>query len=175
MTITRDAAHWRKLADEVRPEGRAFIDGAYVDAVCGETFDSVDPATGAVLGKVASGGAADVDRAVAAARRAFESGVWSRMSPTDRGRRLVCFAELMERNAEELALLETLDMGKPIADSLAVDLPLSVACVRWYGEAVDKLYDEIAPTPGTAISLMRRAPLGVVAAVVITAGRLLLL
>ena len=166
MTITRDAAHWRKLADEVRPEGRAFIDGAYVDAVCGETFDSVDPATGAVLGKVASGGAADVDRAVAAARRAFESGVWSRMSPTDRGRRLVCFAELMERNAEELALLETLDMGKPIADSLAVDLPLSVACVRWYGEAVDKLYDEIAPTPGTAISLMRRAPLGVVAAIV---------
>ena len=69
MTITRDAAHWRKLADEVRPEGRAFIDGAYVDAVCGETFDSVDPATGAVLGKVAAGGAADVDRAVAAARR----------------------------------------------------------------------------------------------------------
>lgn len=124
------------------------------------------PATGRVLGLIADGGVEDVDLAVKAARQAFDSGVWSQMSPSDRGRCLIRFADLVEKHAQELALLETLDVGKPISDSLAIDLPLSITCLRWYGEAVDKIYDEIAPTPGTAVAMMRRAPLGVVAAVV---------
>ncbi|MCO6050494.1 aldehyde dehydrogenase [Mesorhizobium sp. RP14(2022)] len=166
MSSHPDLATWQRKAADVKLEGRAFIDGAYVEASSGERFERINPTTGNLLGTVAAGDSTDVDRAVRAARRAFESGVWSKMSPSDRGRRLIKFAELVERHAEELALLETLDMGKPISDSLSVDLPLSITCLRWFGEAVDKIYDEIAPTPGTAVAMMRRAPLGVVAAVV---------
>ncbi|MCL4068006.1 aldehyde dehydrogenase [Pseudomonas sp. GX19020] len=166
MTTSLDKAQWQALAAQLSPEGRCFIDGAYVDAASGATLETVNPATGKVLGLLADGGVEDIDRAVRAARRAFDSGVWSGMSPSDRGRRLIRFAELVEEHAQELALLETLDVGKPISDSLAIDLPLSITCLRWYGEAVDKIYDEIAPTPGTAVAMMRRAPLGVVAAVV---------
>ncbi len=161
-----DLATWQTMAAGLQLEGRAFVDGAYVPALSGETFDSINPATGKTLGAIAAGNAADVEAAVRSARRAFESGVWSKMSPSDRGRRLVRFADLVEKHARELALLETLDMGKPISDSLSVDLPLSITCLRWFGEAADKVYDEIAPTPGSAVAMMRRAPLGVVAAVV---------
>ena len=143
-----------------------FIDGAYVDAASGATFDNINPATGATLNAIAAGAEADIDRAVASARAAFASGVWSKLSPSARGAALIRFAALIEENAEEIALLETLDMGKPISDSLAVDLSLSIGCIRWYGESIDKIYDEIAPTPGSAVSLMRRVPLGVVGAVV---------
>ncbi|WP_313350294.1 aldehyde dehydrogenase [Paracoccus sp. (in: a-proteobacteria)] len=166
MAISPDKAHWHRLATEIRPEGRAFIGGAYVEAASGATLESIDPATGRIVGRITDGGAEDIDRAVRAARAAFDSGIWSGMSPSDRGRRLIRFADLVEKHAEELALLETLDVGKPISDSLSIDLPLSITCLRWYGEAVDKIYDEIAPTAGTAVAMMRRAPLGVVAAVV---------
>ena len=166
MTTSLDKAQWQALAAQLSPEGRCFINGAYVDSASGATLESVDPATGRVLGLIADGGVEDVDLAVKAARQAFDSGVWSQMSPSDRGRCLIRFADLVEKHAQELALLETLDVGKPISDSLAIDLPLSITCLRWYGEAVDKIYDEIAPTPGTAVAMMRRAPLGVVAAVV---------
>ncbi|MAC78315.1 MAG: aldehyde dehydrogenase PuuC [Rhodobacteraceae bacterium] len=157
---------WHDRASALAFEGRMFIDGAYVTAASGEGFASLNPATGEKLTDIAAGGAVDVDRAVASGRKAFASGIWSRKSPSDRGATLVRFAALVEAHAEELALLETLDMGKPISDSLSVDLPLSISCLRWYGESVDKIYDEIAPTPGTALSLMKRAPLGVVGAVV---------
>jgi gamma-glutamyl-gamma-aminobutyraldehyde dehydrogenase/4-guanidinobutyraldehyde dehydrogenase/NAD-dependent aldehyde dehydrogenase len=126
----------------------------------------VNPATGKILTQIAACEQQDVDQAVAAARKAFESGVWSRMAPRERKTKLAAFADLIASHTEELALLETLDMGKPIRDSLAVDLPLSAQCIRWYAEAIDKIYDEIAPTPPGAVSLIRREPLGVVAAVV---------
>src|SRR6478752_1529887 len=89
---------------------------------------------------------ADVDAAVKAARAAFDKGTWANMPPAQRKRIMLKLAELMLKNREELALLETLDMGKPIADSLSVDIPSAANCIRWYGEAVDKIYDEVAPT-----------------------------
>ncbi len=157
---------WHARAKTLSLEGRAFIGGQYVPSVSGRTFDCINPATGKILGSIAACGQQDVDMAVAKARAVFEKGDWSRMAPRERKQRLVAFTDLIERNAEELALLETIDMGKPIRDSLAVDLPLSVQCIRWYAEAIDKVYDEIAPTASSAISLIRREALGVVAAVV---------
>jgi 4-guanidinobutyraldehyde dehydrogenase / NAD-dependent aldehyde dehydrogenase len=150
----------------VTVRSQAFIDGAYVDAASGETFDCISPGTGRVIAQVASCDAEDVDRAVAGARRAFESGVWSRMAPKKRKRILLRFAALMEAHAEELALLETLDMGKPISDSRKVDVPLAIEAVSYYAEAIDKVYDEIAPTHPSSVVMIRREPLGVIAAVV---------
>jgi 4-guanidinobutyraldehyde dehydrogenase/NAD-dependent aldehyde dehydrogenase len=125
---------------------RAFIDSEYVDALSGETFDNVSPVTGETIVQVAAGDTADIDRAVRGARAAFESGVWSRLAPKKRKKTLLRFASLIEEHADELALLETVDMGKPIRDSLNVDVPLAAECVRYYGEAIDKVYDEVAPT-----------------------------
>ena len=145
---------------------QAFIDGGYVDAASGETFDCVSPIGGEVVAKVAACDSADVDRAVAGARAAFESGVWSRLAPKKRKQALQRLAALMSDHAEELALLETVDMGKPIRDARSVDVPLATECVAWYGEAIDKVYDEIAPTgPEAHVSIVRE-PLGVVGAVV---------
>jgi len=145
---------------------QAFVDGAYVDALSGETFDCVNPATGRTIASVAACDGEDVDRAVRGACAAFESGVWSRLSPKQRKRVLVRLAESMREHRDELALLETLDMGKPIRDSRAVDVPLAAECIAYYGEAIDKVYDEVAPTgPGDVVTLVRE-PLGVVGAVV---------
>jgi 4-guanidinobutyraldehyde dehydrogenase / NAD-dependent aldehyde dehydrogenase len=145
---------------------QAFVDGAYVDAASGETFDCINPATGRTIASVAAGDAEDIDRAVNGARAAFESGVWSRLAPKKRKRVLVRLAELVREHRDELALLETLDMGKPIRDSRTVDVPLAAECIAYYGEAIDKVYDEVAPTgPGDVVMLVRE-PLGVVGAVV---------
>jgi acyl-CoA reductase-like NAD-dependent aldehyde dehydrogenase len=145
---------------------QAFVDGAYVDAASGETFDCINPATGRTIASVAACDAEDIDRAVRGARAVFESGVWSRKAPKQRKRVLVRLAELMREHRDELALLETLDMGKPIRDSRAVDVPLAAECIAYYGEAIDKVYDEVAPTgPGDVVMLVRE-PLGVVGAVV---------
>ena len=157
---------WKSRADGLSYRGQAFIDGAYVDAQSGETFDCVNPANGQVLTAIASCEAADVDRAVAAARRAFDDGRWSDLPPVVRKKKLLRFAELILQHKDELALLETLDMGKPIGDSLAIDIPAAAKCIAWYAETADKTYDEIAPTGPSALGLITREPLGVVAAVV---------
>ena len=157
---------WRARARDLTPEWRAWIDGRYVAAVSGETFDCVSPVDGRVLATVASTDTADADRAVAAARRAFERGDWSRAAPRVRKRVLLRFAELILAHRDELALLETLDMGKPIGDSLAVDVNSTARCIAWYAEAVDKVYDEVAPTGHDALALITREPVGVVAAIV---------
>ena len=157
---------WRARARDLTPEWRAWIDGRYVAAVSGETFDCVSPVDGRVLARVASTDVADVDRAVAAARRTFERGDWSRLPPRERKRVLLRFAELILAHRDELALLETLDMGKPIGDSLAVDVNSTARCIAWYAEAVDKVYDEVAPTGHDALALITREPVGVVAAIV---------
>jgi acyl-CoA reductase-like NAD-dependent aldehyde dehydrogenase len=160
------AVNWRERARALAINGRAFIDGRYVEAIGGATFDCVSPIDGRVLGQVASTDAADADLAVAAARRAFESGAWANQPPRERKRVLLRFAELILAHRDELALLETLDMGKPIADSLAVDIPATARCIAWYAEAVDKVYDEVAPTGRDALALITREPIGVVAAIV---------
>ncbi|CDF86386.1 aldehyde dehydrogenase [Pseudomonas sp. QL9] len=157
---------WEARASKLQIEGRAFIDGQYVNASAGQTFDCISPVDGRFLAKVASCDAADAELAVRSARAAFESGVWSRQAPAARKAVMIRFSELLEQHAEELALLETLDMGKPIGDSLNVDLPGSVDSIRWSGEAIDKVYDEVAATSHDQLGLVTREAVGVVAAIV---------
>jgi acyl-CoA reductase-like NAD-dependent aldehyde dehydrogenase len=156
----------KSQAESLTYRSQAFIDGDYVDAASGATFDCVSPIDGKVLAQVAACAAEDVDRAVAAARQAFEDGRWRDYAPAKRKKILLKLAELIERQAAELALLETLDMGKPIHDSSAIDIPSAANCIRWYAEAIDKVYDEIAPTPANTVAMITREPMGVVAAVV---------
>ncbi len=157
---------WRAEAAKMRFPDKAFIGGKHVAAASGQTFECISPIDGKVLAKVAACDKEDVDRAVYAARAAFEKGVWADTSPRQRKRTLLKLADLIEKHADELALLETLDMGKPIKNSRSSDLRAVVDTVRWYAEAIDKIYDEIAPTPKDQIALITREPLGVVAAVV---------
>jgi acyl-CoA reductase-like NAD-dependent aldehyde dehydrogenase len=164
--LDKTATDWQALADRLQIEGRAFINGRYVDALSGETRPTVNPANGREIARVARCGTDDADLAVGGAREAFESGCWSRMAPMDRKMTLVRWAELIEKHADELALLETLDVGKPISDTVNVDVPSAVRTIRWSGEAIDKVYDEIPPTPPDTLALIQRLPLGVVAAIV---------
>jgi len=151
---------------QLKIEGRAYIDGDYVSALSGETFECISPGSGAVVARVASCDQADVDVAVAAARRSFESGVWSGLAPKERKRILLKLAELIQQNSAELAMLETLDMGKPIQDSRNVDMPLVAECFAWFAECIDKVYDEMAPVGRSNLAMINREPVGVVAAVV---------
>ena len=116
-------------------------------------------------GTFARGKAEDVDRAVAAARAAFESGVWRKQDPAEKKRVLLKWAELIREHREELALLETIDVGKPVMASLNVDVALAANCIQYYGELCDKLYDEIAPTGPNDRALVRKVPLGVIGAI----------
>lgn len=165
MASLHNSAYWTSERDSLQFQGKALIGGEFVPARSGETFDCVSPIDARILTGIASCDEADVDLAVAAARKAFDVGPWPRMAAKERKKILQCLADLIRRNEEELALLETLDMGMPIRDSVLVDVPLSAECVAWYGEAIDKHYDEIAPTGPDAITLIRKAPLGVVGAV----------
>ena len=157
---------WLARAAALKIEGRAFIDGAYVAAADGATFAKVSPIDGKVIAEVADCGAADIDRAVRSARKAFESGVWRDADPTKKKKVLLRFAELIREHCEELALLETLDVGKPIANSLAVDVPFCANCIQYYAEFADKLFDEVAPVGAHDVALVRKEPLGVVGAIV---------
>ena len=157
---------WKSEAEALDIEGRAFINGQYQDALAGETRSTMSPANGQKLAEVANCGIEDADRAVTVARAAFESGVWSSMAPADRKMVLVRWAELIEDHADEIALLECLDVGKPIADTTGVDVPAAARTIRWSGEAIDKVYDQISPAPADCLALVQRLPLGVVAAIV---------
>jgi 4-guanidinobutyraldehyde dehydrogenase / NAD-dependent aldehyde dehydrogenase len=166
MAAQPDTISWHERARGLQIRTKAFIDGRYVDAASGATFDSVNPGTGKLLARVAAGDSEDVDRAVSAARAAFRKGVWANQPPAERQKILKRFAELIRAHAEELALLETLDMGKPIHVSLNVDMPSAARCIEWYAEAIDKIYDEVAPTGPKALALVTREPMGVVGAIV---------
>ncbi|CAM5285958.1 Aldehyde dehydrogenase PuuC OS=Stutzerimonas stutzeri OX=316 GN=CXK95_07195 PE=3 SV=1 [Stutzerimonas stutzeri] len=163
---TLTLADWQQRARDLRIEGRAFIQGEYTAAADGAQFDCISPIDGRLLAQVASCDQADAERAVTSARAAFDAGVWARLAPAKRKAIMIRFADLLEAHAEELALLETLDMGKPIGDSLAVDIPGAARALRWSGEAIDKVYDEVAPTPHDQLGLVTREPVGVVAAIV---------
>jgi 4-(gamma-glutamylamino)butanal dehydrogenase len=153
------------LAD-LRPHTQLFIDGTFRDAADGTRFGTVNPATGEQLAEVARGGAADVDAAVDAARRAADDGRWSRLNPGDRKRILVRWADLIEANGREIGLIETLDAGKPIADTVGLDVPETANCIRWHAEAIDKLYGQVAPAPEGVVATITREPVGVVGAVI---------
>ncbi len=143
----------------------AFIDGRFRPAASGARFVTENPATGQPLAEVAAGDAADVNVAVRAARAAFEDGRWSRRAPSDRKAVLLRLADLIEANLEELALIEALEAGKPITDCREVDLPDTIRTFRWYAEAIDKMFDAVAPTGPEALGLVVREPIGVVATV----------
>jgi len=147
-------------------DGRALINGERVAARSGHTFHCISPVDGRVLSDVARCDEADIDAAVRAGRAAFEDRRWAGKPPAQRKRVLIKFAELIQAHADELALTETLDMGKPVKYARAVDVNSAANCIRWYGEAVDKVYDEIAPTPDTALALITREPVGVVGIIV---------
>jgi len=147
-------------------DGRAVINGERVGAQSGQTFDCISPVDCRLLTQVARCAQSDVDAAVAAGRAAFEDRRWSGMAPAARKRVMIKFADQLLAHADELALMETLDMGKPIKYSRAVDVNSAANCLRWYGEAVDKVYDEIAPTASTALALITREPMGVVGVIV---------
>jgi gamma-glutamyl-gamma-aminobutyraldehyde dehydrogenase/4-guanidinobutyraldehyde dehydrogenase/NAD-dependent aldehyde dehydrogenase len=157
---------WHERSKTVQIDGRAVVGGKRIDAVSGARFDCISPIDGRKLTEVARCAELDVDAAVASSRAAFEDGRWAGKAPAERKRTLIRFADLMVANKDELALLETLDMGKPIRYSRSVDVQLAQNCIRWYGEAIDKLYDQVAPSPQDSLALITREPVGVVAAII---------
>ena len=157
---------YKSIASKLDFEGRAFIDGKYVDAIDGQKFENINPATGEVLCTVAKCNYKDVDLAVKASRKAFESGVWSRTSPEFRKDILLKFAELLRKHGEENSVLECVDTGKLIGDCIdevANDAPMHF---QWYGELIDKVFGKVAPTDPSITSLIVKEPIGVVAGVV---------
>ncbi|MDP0926996.1 aldehyde dehydrogenase [Paracoccus onubensis] len=140
----------------------SFVDGSFRPAKSGATFDTINPATGAVLAQIAACGREDVDFAVEKARDAFEDGRWSRLHPSERKEVLIRLAKLMKRNIHELAVMESLDSGKTIYDCETVDLPETINCLIWHAELIDKIYDQVSPASDNHIAMILREPVGVV-------------
>lgn len=163
-TFTR--AEWQARAAALRLRDQLWIDGKPTPAADGRRFPTINPANGETLAEVARGTAADIDRAVASARRAFNDGRWSRLAPAQRKETLLRLAALIRDHIPELALLDSLDMGKLVREAATIDAPGSAHFFQWHAEAIDKLYDEIAPTGPGDLALIRRVPLGVIGAVV---------
>jgi len=153
-------------ASSAMPSSKLIIDGKFVDGVEGKTFQNIDPRTENVICDVAEAGVIDVDIAVAAARRAFDHGPWPKMSGRERGRILYRFADLLEKNAEELAQLETLDNGKPIFFSRVADIPLSVDFFRYFAGWADKIHGKTIPVDGDFLAYTLHEPIGVVGAII---------
>ena len=163
---TLTTADWHQRASKLRYETRHFIDGRYVDSAAGGRFTVVNPATGQPLCEVSAAEAVDVDLAVAAAKRSFASRVWSRKAPRERMAVLAAFARLIEANAERFALLDTLCMGKPIRDMVAIDVPSAATNFAYFSELVDKIEGAVTATAADAFHYILREPLGVVACIV---------
>jgi gamma-glutamyl-gamma-aminobutyraldehyde dehydrogenase len=165
-TLIPDKAESAAALDGLSLRTQLFIGGSFRDARDGGRFTTENPATGRPIAEVAKGGTADVDEAVAVARAAADDGRWSRLSPGIRKQVLVRWADLIEANARELGLIETIDAGKPITDTVGLDMPETAACIRWHAEATDKVYGEVAPSPEGVVATITREPVGVVAAVI---------
>ena len=157
---------WQERALELKPQSQLFIDGKFVDAASGKTFENFSPSDGHLICNVASGDIEDINRAVASAKKAYDSGIWREMNPRDKKAIMLRWAQLLGEHKEELALLEAIDTGRPISDALSVDAPNSTRVIQWYAETIDKTYDEIAPAPRNALAMVTREPLGVIGAVV---------
>ena len=150
---------------KIKP-GKLFINGRWVDSVSGKAFDTLNPATEKVITSVAEGDSADIDLAVAAAREAFENGPWKKTDARDRGRILLKIAGLIERNKDELALLDTLDNGKPINETTKADIPLVIDCFLYYAGWADKIHGETIPVRGDFFNYTLREPVGVVGQII---------
>jgi acyl-CoA reductase-like NAD-dependent aldehyde dehydrogenase len=160
------ARDWIARAETVSPRTELFIDGRFAPSLSGRTFDDVAGRDGSTIATVAEGATDDVDLAVAAARRSFDDRRWSDQPPVSRKTVLLRLAELVREHLDELALLESLDVGKPIRDTLRVDIPSAATTYQWYAETIDKTYGDIGPTGPEALSMVTREPIGVVAAIV---------
>ncbi len=161
-----DTTNWQQRALDLKPKSQLFIDGDYVDAASGKTFENFSPSDGHLICNVASGDSEDINRAVASAKKSYDSGIWRDMNPRDKKAIMLRWATLLGEHREELALLEAIDTGRPIGDALSVDAPNSTRVIQWYAETIDKTYDEIAPAPRNALAMITREPLGVIGAVV---------
>jgi len=159
-------SEWHKRAANLRFETRHFIDGQFVDSVGGERFTVINPTTGNPLAEVSAGGGADIDLAVAAAKRSFGSRVWSRKAPRERMAVLANYARLIENNAERFSLLDTLCMGKPIRDMVSGDVPASATTFAYFAELIDKIDGSVTSTAADAFHYILREPLGVVGCIV---------
>ena len=159
-------AEWEKLSSNLNFNNEAFIDGKFVKAQSEKTFDCFNPSNGKLLTKVSSCDETDVDRAVKSCRKAFDNGHWSRMAPSERKKILLKLSDLILKNHDELALLDSMDMGKTVSDAFTYDIPGAADLLSWNAEAIDKIMDEVAPTEKNNLAMIRRVPLGVVGAVV---------
>lgn len=157
---------WHDRASKVKPETRLFIGGRFVDAAAGARFQTLNPTTREVLAEVAQGTAKDVDLAVAAGKKAFRSGSWSRMAPRARMDIMYKAVQLLQAHADDFALLDSLDMGKPINEMVNIDVPGSVATWQYFAETIDKVEGAVTATDPSALNLITREPLGVVGCVV---------
>lgn len=156
---------YKAIAQSLTLPTTAFIDGKFQAARSGDSFATINPATGETLANIAACSADDVDFAVLKAREAFDDGRWSKQHPGTRKEVLIRLAKLIKRNQHELAVMESIDSGKPIADCESVDIPETIHCLIWHAEAVDKIYDQSAPVGDEAMALVVREPVGVVGCV----------
>jgi gamma-glutamyl-gamma-aminobutyraldehyde dehydrogenase len=165
MTELLTHAEYQAIAQDLNLPVNAFIDGKFQAAKSKQTFASINPASGKTLARVAACDARDVDFAVRKAREAFDDGRWSRLHPGERKDILIRLAKLMKRNSHELAVMESIDSGKPVRDCETIDLPETIHCLIWHAEAVDKIYDQSAPVGEDAMAMVVREPVGVVGCV----------
>ena len=165
MSELLSTEEYKSIAAGLKLPTRAFINGEFVDAIDGATMQSINPATGEVLADIAACKTADVDLAVANGKAVFERGDWAQLHPSERKTAIAKLASLIEENALELAVMETLEAGKPIHECVKTDLPETVHCIQWHAEATDKLYDQLSPSGNGAVGMIVREPLGVVACV----------
>ena len=164
MTELLTRAEYAAIAAEIDLPAAPYIDGKFRTG-SGPMMETVNPATGAVLAKISTAGAEDVDLAVSRARSTFDAGTWSRMHPSARKDVLIRMCKLITRRSNELAVMESLDSGKPIRDCVQIDIPEVIHTIKWHAELIDKIYDQTAPSGEDAMAMIVREPLGVVAAI----------
>lgn len=155
-------SEYTAIAEKLSLPSQAFVDGAFRPSASGRTFETLNPATGHVLTAIAACDASDVDFAVAKAKAAFDDGRWHRRSPAERKATLLRFANILERESRELAVMESLDSGKPIRECQLTDIPEAIHTIRWHAELIDKIYDNTAPVGSKVLAVVEREPIGVV-------------
>ncbi|MEL7258251.1 MAG: aldehyde dehydrogenase family protein, partial [Pseudomonadota bacterium] len=164
MTELLTRKEYGAIAAEIDLPAAPFVDGKFRKG-SGPMMETVNPATGEVLTKISTAGQKDVDFAVQKAREAFDRGEWSKAHPSERKDVLIRLCKLITRRRHELAVMESLDSGKPIRDCELIDIPETIHTIKWHGELIDKIYDQVGPTGDDALSMIVREPVGVVACV----------
>jgi len=164
MNLTKDLI--TKEKENINFPSKIFINGKYQDSILGKKYENISPIDGKIINSISFAQKEDVDLAVQSARNVFEKGSWSKADPSHRKKTMLKFAELLEKHKLELALLDTIDVGKTINDTYNADVPSSIDSICWYAEIIDKIYDDIAPTPQNFIGMITKEPIGVVGAIV---------